>query len=551
MSETASRPRGNWSAAPSGPAVRAALLFTVALLAFEALILTPGYGQLLDVRLSRGNAAFVLAAGTFIASTVIFLAFVAASLRARRPIRLLYFAVFAIAASVEYAYQYGFDRFSDVSDYEVGLFAVNSQHVTSAIASYANFLVLVPCAVYAWLLLRRTSPQPGRGAAIELAVFAVTIAALAAVLSLGARSRVIQYPAISMVASFRTLLSVPWMLRFDPGPRPAVTYRAPAPPEDNIIFVVAESIRGDHLSINGYHRATTPFLEELRANGRLTNWGIAVAATTCSVPSNLSLLTGTPPGISHEAPTIFQYAKAMGYRTHYIDGQMTKAWNGHARDRATWDVWLTANEFNTGSAALTDSRIGARVADIINTSTGNFIWITKFGVHTSYDLDYPPGEAVWTPVYGGRGVALTPMIAPLDVTRRQAFVNSYDNAVRWSVESFFRALFARGVPDSTIVVYTSDHGQTLGEGGEKHSHCGASKTEAMVPLFVISSRADVRAADTTFPASHSNIFATLLDLMGFPESERPRSYDVSLLGARSPASVPRTYLAAGKTVPFD
>jgi glucan phosphoethanolaminetransferase (alkaline phosphatase superfamily) len=311
-------------------------------------------------------------------------------------------------------------------------------------------------------------------------------------------------------------------------------------------------MRGDHLSINGYERPTTPFLEELARQGVLTNWGIAAASTTCSLASNLALLTGSEvPAEWNRAPSVFQYAKAMGYRTHNIDGQMTNMWNGTLLDRETWDVWLTANEFNRDGLALTDQRIGARVAEIVNNSVGNFMWINKLGTHVPYDLDYPPSEAVWTPVYGGRGVAMRPLLAPLDFSRREAFVNSFDNALRWSVESFFRQLFPAGVPPHTTLVYTADHGQTLGEDGERHSHCGSSRTEAIVPLFIVSSRPEVRAADTGFKASHSNVFPTVLDLLGFPEAQRPRAYDVSLLRAKSSDNRQRMYGAARGSVPFN
>lgn len=531
-----------------------ALAFTAALVAFEALTLTPGYLALRDYRLVYGNSAAAILFGTLLASTGLFVLIIWASLRAHRAVKVAYFLVFALAATIEYGYQHGFSRFSEVLDYEVGIFAINTHHV-KALTAFVNVLVLVPCAVYAWLLFKARAVAP-RSAWKDAAVLAALFASLAAMLSGAAtaasRNEPLNYPALSVVASIRTLTGVAWRQRLNPEPRLEVAYRAPTAPQDNIILVVAESMRGDHLSINGYSRPTTPVLDDLATRGALTNWGVAAAAFTCSLASNLALLTGT--NVAKElswTPTIFQYAKAMGYRTHYVDGQMTNAWNGTPRDRATWDVWLTANEFDRDGISLVDSHIGARVADVVTNSVGNFIWINKWGVHVPYDLNYPSSEAAWTPVYGGRGVAMRPLLAPLDFSRRQAFVNSFDNALRWSVESFFRSLLADGIPEHTTLVYTGDHGQTLGENGERHSHCGSSRSEAIVPLFIVSSRPDVRGADTGFLASHANVFPTVLDLMGFPESERPRDYAVSLLKAKSSDSRPRTYGGSGGTFAFD
>ena len=77
------------------------------------------------------------------------------------------------------------------------------------------------------------------------------------------------------------------------GPREDLpTFRASRRPLNSIIYVIDESIRGSNLSLNGYLRATTPFLQSLEARGRLKNLGICVAAGTFSHISNAYLITG-------------------------------------------------------------------------------------------------------------------------------------------------------------------------------------------------------------------------------------------------------------------
>jgi glucan phosphoethanolaminetransferase (alkaline phosphatase superfamily) len=532
---------------------RAALWFTAGLLLFEALCLHVGYRDLRALRLSSGNLRLLEAISASLASTGLVFLFVLASFTTSRLLRIAYFAVFCLTSAVEYGYQYAFGRFSEVPDYEVALVAINRHILTGAVSTYLNPLFVIPCVVYGLLLLTVDEPSGKRRRSLrgDTLVAVGVITAFALLLTLAASWGVYRYPLLSTAASFRTLASVSRLMSIDPGPREAVSYAASAQPHNNVIFIIDESLRGDHLSLNGYARETTPFLDALAKSGAMANWGIAAAAATCSIATNRLLLTGTDLAHVWTAPTIFQYAKAMGYRTFYMDGQMTTPWNGTSRDRYTWDEWFTANNFNSDGAATIDVRVAIKTADIVRHSVGNFVWINKFGVHTAYDVDYPASEAVWKPVYGGPGVALSRMMAPPDPARRYALINSYDNAIRWNLETFFRTLLADGIPAETTFVYTSDHGQTLSEQGETHSHCGTSKTEATVPLFIIGSVGSFSGVDTEYRASHSNIFATLLDLMGFPETSRRLRYDVSLLKARAGQSRPRTFLGDGQVHQFD
>jgi len=102
----------------------------------------------------------------------------------------------------------------------------------------------------------------------------------------------------------------------------------------------------DHLSLNGYSRQTTPFLEQLQRQGILYNWKDSAASATASLHSNTLLLTGINQLAdvaqdTRRLPTIFAYAKAMGYRVSLLDVQMNTQWLMQPDDYALVDEWLT------------------------------------------------------------------------------------------------------------------------------------------------------------------------------------------------------------------
>ncbi len=71
----------------------------------------------------------------------------------------------------------------------------------------------------------------------------------------------------------------------------------------NIIFIVMDTVRRDHLSLYGYERETTPFLEEFAKEAVVYNNAITVAPWT--LPSHASMFTGMYPR-AHGAHATFQ-----------------------------------------------------------------------------------------------------------------------------------------------------------------------------------------------------------------------------------------------------
>jgi glucan phosphoethanolaminetransferase (alkaline phosphatase superfamily) len=308
--------------------------------------------------------------------------------------------------------------------------------------------------------------------------------------------------------------------------RDNVAYRSQAVPTSHVVLVIDESVSASRLSLNGYKRSTTPYLEALAASGRLTNWGTAAAATNYSDGSVLCLLTGVSqlPDYTRQTftrPTIFQYAKAMNYTTHMLDGEADSRRLG-----LTYDDLRRVDDFRTASAfgadPDSDVRLARTVADLLQNPAGQFIVVFKRGNHFPHTLNYRPESARW-PAAGDVGTLTSG--AP-------SLADAYDNAIRYNLDAFFQTLLRPdGSLPRTVVLYTSDHGAVAGDETNNPLARRLSTEIAGVPLFMVG---DARpAVDNAYQASHHNVFATVLDLLGVPEGARSGPFHRSLLKARA------------------
>jgi lipid A ethanolaminephosphotransferase len=341
------------------------------------------------------------------------------------------------------------------------------------------------------------------------------------------------------------------------GPRDDLpTFRASQRPLDSIIYIIDESVRGSNLSLNGYPRATTPFLQSLETQGRLKNFGISVSAGTLSHLSNAYLITG------HNAfpddafrtlknPTLFDYAKKMGYETIYIDIDhgylsvlMKTAREGHVR---SLDLWMNDQSFKERHIDLETAKdvgVARFLSSLLNERGGYFILVNKKGLHFQYRNRYPddPAFTIWKPVMeASKPVDPSP-------TGREKLVNTYDNGIRFQVDEFFREFVSGTTNQNYVILYTSDHGQTLAERGQVYSHGKPDKVIADVPeFFVVGGRYDKKGSIAGIRpgirVSHLNNFATLLDLMDVPTPLRVRPYDKSIFSLTAEDNKERYYMS--------
>jgi glucan phosphoethanolaminetransferase (alkaline phosphatase superfamily) len=164
--------------------------------------------------------------------------------------------------------------------------------------------------------------------------------------------------------------------------------------------------------------------------------------------------------------------------------------------------------------ASRDIEVQRLVREVLSRPEPQFIYVNKQGTHFPYQKWTPENEALFLP-------AMEPLEA---VGNREHLVNSYKNAIHWSVDRFFEALLPHIDLAETAIIYTSDHGQNLLDDGKPVTHCrrlGVQLNEAVVPLLAWTGNQALRqrflqAAEVNFGSvSHFEIFPALLDLFGY------------------------------------
>ncbi|MCA1590962.1 MAG: sulfatase-like hydrolase/transferase, partial [Acidobacteria bacterium] len=391
-----------------------AVAATSSLILFE-FFLFPDYYLHFDVLDQIQSGVFLKPLKTFTLGALSFLIaglFIFIAVTSGYAVRLLFFAAFLLGAWVEYGYQASFSRFSVTEDFANAFFAADQRIFFNSASTYAAPIAIIPSILFGVLLVLVRPGKAIRRIRPFLLVLFFGFYAVTAYVSSNS------YPSVSFAAFYRTItafpinwyagsLSQPALSTLFSTPRRPVDYKAQNPPPNNIVMIVDESVRADHLSLNGYARQTTPTLSELDRQGFVANWKIAVAGATCSVNSNNLLFTGVSEvpdvkGEIYKARTILQYAQAMGYKTSYFDGQVSYRWLGKSNDFDGVDRF-TPRDFGETNLHDVDAEIAKRVKRIVEGSVGNFIWINKFGVHSPYTDSYPSSAEVWQPVPARNG----------------------------------------------------------------------------------------------------------------------------------------------------
>jgi arylsulfatase A-like enzyme len=249
------------------------------------------------------------------------------------------------------------------------------------------------------------------------------------------------------------------------------------PPRPNVVLIVVDTLRADHLSFGGYSRTTSPNLDRLA--GMSVVFRNAFAAAPWTTPSMGSLFTSQYPSalasfeqprpIGDRFPTLAEILKAEGYRTHgIISVSMLTRQLGFGRGFDGYDESACVERSEISSPRVTDLAIQFLKE---HRDERFFLFVHYFDPHYNYML-HP--EFDFTPAYDGSLGSGVP-IQRLWQDRGQFTQNDvdylkglYDSEIRFTDHHIGRLLDeieSLGLFDGSVVVVTADHGEEFMERG--------------------------------------------------------------------------------------
>lgn len=274
----------------------------------------------------------------------------------------------------------------------------------------------------------------------------------------------------------------------------------------DILLISVDTLRADRLGCYGYKGARTPNIDRLAAAGAV--FDTVISPVPITLPSHTSMLTGLIPprhGVrlneDHRLPdsavTLAEVLHDRGYATGaFIGGLPMKRAGGLAQGFDVYDDTLAPQTFRGSKTSNRQERYAEDVFAVArawlksaDATRPAFAFIHIYDPHAPY-LKPMPGAAA--PSYDGE-------IAHVD-RELGRFVSSLASLAR---------------PRQRLTILTSDHGEGLGEHGEK-THCVfVYETTLHVPLIIHWPEV-IEAGRVGTEAGVIDVAPTILALVGLP-----------------------------------
>jgi arylsulfatase A-like enzyme len=288
--------------------------------------------------------------------------------------------------------------------------------------------------------------------------------------------------------------------------------KKPAPPR--LLLVTLDTTRADRLGCYGAKEARTPGIDALAARGVLYEQAWCTAPITLS--SHLTILSGVLPAshgvrdnggfeVAPGAKLLSEALKEQGFETAaFVGSYVLDARSGMNQG---FDVYDGADVAKLGSVWGVVERPAGAVVDAalrwvekLGADERFFAWVHFYDAH--YPYQPPPGLAT-------------------DAD------HAYEGEIAYCDRELRRLLdrlHARGLDDGLVVAVTADHGESLGEHGEKTHGIFVYDATMHVPLVIAPPPAGVAPGSRIrAPVSTVEIAATLLERLGVGRGALPDS----------------------------
>ncbi len=285
----------------------------------------------------------------------------------------------------------------------------------------------------------------------------------------------------------------------------------PGADRKNLVLIVVDALRPDHLGIYGYARDTTPNLRVLQESGAMRHLSGVRSSCSASACGLLSIASSKfVHQFSNRPFTLQQVLRLHGYRFHMIMG------GDHTNFSGLKELYGPADSYFDGSQAHgyfnNDDQL------VIDRTKSLAPWdgqpvIIQFHLMSAHLLGKRHDASIR---FLPSGSYAPPRYRPAELVERA--INFYDNGVIQAdsiIQELVTTLQSKGYLQNSLVVITGDHGELLGEHG-LFGHASSVREEALrIPLVFLSfGYVPVEFPDNRRPASQVDIAPTILEEFG-------------------------------------
>ena len=324
------------------------------------------------------------------------------------------------------------------------------------------------------------------------------------------------------------------------------------PEKPNIVLIVVDALRSDHLGAYGYSRPTSPFFDSLSREGVL--FQEAFSQSTFTLTSIASLLTGLNPDVpgvfsnqdvlDDKMLTLAEALKANGYQTGCIQANPWVTPKSGFNQGFDWyqelypdDLLAQQQKIVYRADQVTDQAL-AWLKEI-KREQPFFLYLHYMETHSPYlppapfdqmfdpDFDHslPDFTLMFRFLYGRDKVAMPAVLEEIYHERYsedqllQHIIALYDGEVRFfdlALEKLIKELQNRKSGANTLVIICSDHGEGFLEHGLLLHGKSLYQEMASVPLLFYFPAQIPKGKIIPEQVRSLDIFPTILELAGIP-----------------------------------
>lgn len=288
-------------------------------------------------------------------------------------------------------------------------------------------------------------------------------------------------------------------------------------PRPNVLLITIDTLRADRLGAYGYSLARTPNLDALADQGTLFEEALSSAPIT--LPAHTTILSGLLPpshGVRDNGAYAVPESVDMAAEMLGESGYQTQAFVSAVVLAKRYNIQQGFEHYDDSLWSEEDPKLFMiRERQAPETIDKVLDWFKRW--HQADAASRKP-FFTWVHLFDPH----EPHMAPSGLTQTAA--TPYDAEIAFADQHLgrlFSALRAAGELDKTLIIVTADHGESLGEHGEKTHAVFVYRATTHVPLILRFPARFPAARRVKTPVHHIDILPTILATLGLPARDLP------------------------------